>query len=195
MNKELIQIIKKLSVQFGIEAAALASFIMTETGGKGFDEKTGKILIQFEPKWFKKHVPYAPSGLWSVNKVDVQSKEWLAFNDAFKNNADGAMKSTSIGLGQIMGFHYKRLGFKTVGEMWDHAKKSLENQVWQICKFIETDKELKKAIVAKNWHKIASIYNGSGYLELARKIGREPYNITMERNYSKLKPIYIKIRI
>ena len=191
MNKELTQIIKKLSVQFGIEAAALASFIMTETGGKGFDDKTGKILIQFEPKWFKKHVPYAPSGAWSVNKVDVQTKEWIAFNDAFAKNADGAMRSTSIGLGQIMGFHYKRLGFKTVGEMWDHAKKSLENQVWQICQFIETDKELKKAIVAKNWHVIASIYNGSGYLDLARKIGREPYNITMERNYAKLKPLFV----
>lgn len=193
MNKELIQIIKKLSLQFGIEAAALASFIMTETGGKGFDDKTGKIMIQFEPKWFKKHVPYAPSGLWSVNKVDVQSKEWLAFNDAFKENPDEAMKSTSIGLGQIMGFHYKRLGFKTVGEMWDHAKKSLENQVWQICKFIETDKELKKAIIFKDWHKIAKIYNGSGYLELSKKIGREPYNITMEKNYAKFKPLFLSI--
>ena len=190
MNKELIQIIKKLSLQFGIEAAALASFIMTETGGKGFDDKTGKILIQFEPKWFKKHVPYAPSGLWSVNKVDVQSKEWIAFNDAFAKNADGAMLSTSIGLGQIMGFHYKRLGFKTVGEMWDHAKKSLENQVWQICQFIQTDRDLKQAIIFKDWHKIAKIYNGSGYLELSKKIGREPYNITMEKNYAKFKPLF-----
>ena len=190
MNKELIQIIKKLSKQFGIEAAALASFIITETGGKGFDDKTGKILIQFEPSWYRKNAPFAPSGKWSVNKVDVQAREWEAFNDAFAKNKEAALKSTSIGLGQIMGFHYKRLGFKTVGEMWDHAKKSLENQVWQICKFIETDKELKKAIVAKNWHKIASIYNGSGYLELARKIGREPYNITMERNYKKLKPLF-----
>lgn len=191
MNKELIQIIKKLSAQFGVDAAALASFIMTETGGKGFDDKTGKILIQFEPKWFKKHVNYAPSGLWSVNKVDVQSKEWLAFNDAFKENPDGAMKSTSIGLGQIMGFHYKRLGFKTVGEMWDHAKKSLENQVWQICQFIQTDRELKQAIIFKDWHKIAKIYNGSGYLELSKKIGREPYNITMEKNYAKFKPLFL----
>ena len=190
MNKELIQIIKKLSLQFGIEAAALASFIMTETGGKGFDDKTGKILIQFEPKWFKKHVPYAPSGLWSVNKVDVQSKEWIAFNDAFAKNADGAMLSTSIGLGQIMGFHFKRLGFKSVGEMWDHAKKSLENQVWQICQFIQTDRDLKQAIIFKDWHKIAKIYNGSGYLELSKKIGREPYNITMEKNYAKFKPLF-----
>ena len=190
MNKELIQIIKKLSLQFGIEAASLASFIMTETGGKGFDDKTGKILIQFEPKWFKKHVPYAPSGLWSVNKVDVQSKEWIAFNDAFAKNADGAMLSTSIGLGQIMGFHFKRLGFKSVGEMWDHAKKSLENQVWQICQFIQTDRDLKQAIIFKDWHKIAKIYNGSGYLELSKKIGREPYNITMEKNYAKFKPLF-----
>lgn len=190
MNKELIQIIKKLSLQFGIEAAALASFIMTETGGKGFDDKTGKILIQFEPKWFKKNVPYAPSGLWSVNKVDVQSKEWIAFNDAFAKNADGAMLSTSIGLGQIMGFHFKRLGFKSVGEMWDHAKKSLENQVWQICQFIQTDRDLKQAIIFKDWHKIAKIYNGSGYLELSKKIGREPYNITMEKNYAKFKPLF-----
>ena len=169
MNKELIQIIKKLSAQFGVDAATLASFIMTETGGKGFDDKTGKILIQFEPAWFRKKVPYAPSGAWSVNKVDVQSKEWIAFNDAFAKNADGAMLSTSIGLGQIMGFHFKRLGFKSVGETWDHAKKSLENQVWQICQFIQTDRELKQAIIFKDWHKIAIIYNGSGYLELAKK--------------------------
>ena len=31
MNKELIQIIKKLSAQFGIEDAALASFIKEKT--------------------------------------------------------------------------------------------------------------------------------------------------------------------
>ena len=190
MNKELIQIIKKLSAQFGVDAATLASFIMTETGGKGFDDKTGKILIQFEPKWFKRQVPYVPSGKWSVNKVDVQSKEWIAFNDAFAKNADGAMLSTSIGLGQIMGFHFKRLGFKSVGEMWDHAKKSLENQVWQICQFIQTDRDLKQAIIFKDWHKIAKIYNGSGYLELSKKIGREPYNITMEKNYAKFKPLF-----
>lgn len=191
MNKELIQIIKKISAQFGVDAAALASFIMTETGGKGFDEKTGKILIQFEPKWFKRQVPYVPSGKWSVNKVDVQSKEWIAFNDAFAKNDDGAMRSTSIGLGQIMGFHFKRLGFKSVGEMWDHAKKSLENQVWQICQFIQTDRDLKQAIIFKNWHKIATIYNGEAYLEIAKRIPREPYNITMEKNYAKFKPLFL----
>ena len=40
-----------------------------------------------------------------------------------------------------------------------------------------------KAIKNKDWNTIASIYNGSGYLALAKKLGREPYNITMAKNY------------
>ena len=75
------------------------------------------ILIQFEPSWFRKKVAYAPSGAWSVNKVDVQSKEWVAFNDTFKINPNAAMESTSIGLPQIMGFHWKLLGYKSVGKI------------------------------------------------------------------------------
>ena len=74
--------------------------------------------------------------------------------------------------------------------MWDDAKVSLENQVRQICKFIQTDKNLLKAIKNKDWNTIASIYNGSGYLALAKKLGREPYNITMAKNYKKLKPMF-----
>ena len=189
MTQEIINITKKIAQNFGFEPSALAAFIEVESGGKGFDSNTGKIIIQFEPAWFRKIAPYAPSGAWSVNKVDVQSKEWIAFNDAFKKNPNAAMESTSIGLGQIMGFHYKRLGFATVGEMWDHAKESLENQIWQIAKFIDTDKKLKLAILNKDWFTIASIYNGSGFLALAKKYKREPYNISMANAYKKYSKI------
>lgn len=184
MNKEIIQLTKKVSAKFGFNIAVLLAFIEVETGGKGFNTD-GKIMIQFEPSWFKKNAPFAPSGLWSVNKVDVQNKEWLAFNDAFSKSSDGAMKSTSIGLGQIMGFHFERLGFKTVGAMWDHAKESLENQIWQIAKFIDTAPKLKQAILDKDWFTIASIYNGTGFIALARKYRREPYNISMKKAYEK----------
>lgn len=190
MNKELQTIVKLVACQFKFEPAALASFIEVESGGKGFDEKTGKILIQFEPIWMKRLAPYTPSGAWSVNKVDVQSKEWIAFNDAFPKNPNKAMEATSIGLGQIMGFHYKRLGFATVGAMWDDAKKGLELQVWQIAKFIETDKNLQTALKIGDWHKVATIYNGSGYKEIARKYGREPYNLSMAKAYGKYKALF-----
>lgn len=186
MNNDLKLIVKLIACQFNLEPAALAAFIQVESGGKGFNTD-GKILIQFEPHWMRRIAPYTPSGNWSVNKVDVQAKEWVAFNDAFRKNPDAAMQSTSIGLGQIMGFHYKRLGYKTVGAMWDDAKKGLERQVWQIAQFIKTDARLWAALKVGDWHTVASIYNGSGYKELAKKLKREPYNISMAKAYGKFK--------
>ena len=180
----LLDKIKEISNQFGFDWRVIAAFIEVETGGKGFNSD-GKIMIQFEPSWFKRYVPNAPAGVWSTNKVDVQSKEWEAFNNAFAINKEAAMLSTSIGLGQIMGFHYKRLGYKTVGEMWDDAKKGIDRQIWQICEFIRTDNKLKDAIKRKDWHMIATIYNGANYLQLAKKLGREPYNISLEKAYKK----------
>ncbi len=168
-----------------IEPSALLAFIAVESGGKGFDSNTGKILIQFEPHWFKKKAPYAPSGQWSVNKVERQAAEWRAFNEAFKINPDAAMESTSIGLPQIMGFHWKRLGYESVGKMWDDFKAGELKQVKALIKFIETDKRLLKALIDKDWHQVAMIYNGAGYAALAHKYGREPYNISMKREHEK----------
>lgn len=185
MTNEIKTIVKNIAAQFSLEEAALLAFIEVESGGQGFNAGTGKIVIQFEPVWMKRLAPYSPSGKWSVNKVDVQSKEWEAFSDAFGKDPDAAMKATSIGLGQIMGFHFSRLGYKTVGAMWDDAKKSLERQIWQIAQFIKTDAQLYKALKDKNWHIVALIYNGKGYKDLAKRIGREPYNISLEKAYKK----------
>jgi hypothetical protein len=185
MDKEIIDICKKQN----IGAASLLAFISVETGGKGFDDKTGKILIQFEPSWFKKKAPYAPSGLWSVNKVDVQRKEWMAFNDAYKKNPDAAMQSTSIGLGQIMGFHYKKLGYNSVGEMWDDAKNGIEEQIEQMVKFINSNPNLLNALKNHDWTKVATIYNGRGFMYLAKKYHRTPYDEAMKIAYNRFKNI------
>lgn len=172
-----------------VEVAALMAFMATESGGSGFDTSTGKIVIQFEPHLFARYtgLPHSTSNtqVWDENKVDVQSKEWVAFNDAFKINPDAAMRATSIGLPQILGVHWKRLGFDAVGGFWDYMKVSELNQVKMLIKFIETDKNLLKAIVDKDWHVVASLYNGSGYRDLAIKLKREPYDVTMAKYYKK----------
>ena len=129
----------------GLDAALLEAFIKVESGGRGFDPATGKLIIQFEPSWYRKKAPYAPSGAWSLNKVEVQSKEWLAFNDAFKLDKNAAMESTSIGLPQIMGFHWARLGYDSVDAMWDDFKYGIVNQICALIRFIHTDKNLLRA--------------------------------------------------
>ena len=169
-----------------IEPRLLQAFIKVESGGKGFDSATGKILIQFEPAWFRKMANFAPTGAWSVNGVERQAKEWAAFNNAFAIDREAAMKSTSIGLPQIMGFHWKRLGYANVGAMWDDFKVSEENQIKALEKFIMTDPRLLKAFEEKDWHMMAYIYNGSGYAAQAHRLGIVPYNIQLQKAYEAL---------
>lgn len=177
--------IQQIAISNRLDPAMFLAFIEVESGGRGFDARTGKLIIQFEPTWFRRKAPYAPSGKWSLNKVDVQSKEWEAFNDAFRIDSNAAMESTSIGLPQIMGFHYKRLGYGTVGAMWDDFKKGEDRQVSALARFILTDKNLYRAIQQKDFHKIASIYNGKDYMRIAKRYGREPYNISLEKAFKR----------
>lgn len=177
--------IKYEACRIGVEAEALAAFIEVESGGRGFDEVTGKIIIQFEPAWFRKKAPYAPSGAWSLNGVERQTKEWIAFNDAYSIGPIAAMESTSIGLGQVMGFNWKRLGYMSVGEMWDDAKEGEDRQIFQMTEYIRTDATLMGALKRKDWHTVAVRYNGAGYMKIAEKYGREPYNISMKKAYNK----------
>lgn len=165
----------------------LMAIIHVETPGVGFDSSTGKILIQFEPSWFRKKAPYAPTGKWSVNKVDVQAKEWPAFNDAFAKNPNAAMESTSIGLPQIMGFHWKLLGYKSVGEMWDDFKRGEYQQLCALVRFIIAQPKLLKAVKERNWYQIAYIYNGSNFVAMAKKWGRERYDWSLEKEAARWK--------
>lgn len=180
MKKLTPEDIKRLSAEFGIEAPSLKAVIAVESGGKGFDEATGKIIIQFEPHWFKRKAPYTPSGAWSVNGVERQAAEWKAFNDAFSKNANAAMESTSVGLMQVMGFHYKMLGFKTVGEMWDYAKVSEYNQLRLGLLFIKSNPKMIGALRKNDFATFAYYYNGAAYKKFN-------YDIRMKQAYDKAK--------
>jgi hypothetical protein len=100
---------------------------------------------------------------WQKNEVGDQATEWRAFNSAFEVNEEAAMKSTSIGIMQIMGFHHAETGFRTVGEMWDYAKESEYNQVLLAINWIKTVRPLDLAIKNKDWQQIAYYYNGRNY--------------------------------
>lgn len=185
MKTENINTIRELAKVNNLPFDVLMAIVKVETPGYGFDKKTGKLLIQFEPSWFRKLAPGARPGVWSQNKVDVQSREWLAFNDAFAINPDAAMQATSIGLPQIMGFHWKRLGYANVGAMWDDFKRGEYQQLCALVRFILTDSTLLSAVRTRNWHMIAVKYNGSGYQALARRLKCEPYNISLEKEAKK----------
>ena len=201
-KQQIRDVAKTIKVSF----AAFMAFIEVESSGKGFSDLTGKLVIQFEPSYFKKTFAdwkkATKDSVWLNNGVGNQTLEWKAFNDAYKLSPDAAMQSCSIGLGQVMGYHYKMLGFKTVGEMWDFAKgydcitkthdnnRGEYNQVILIAKFIAANPTLLKTLqkpklTLVDFDTIAKQYNGLYYKELAVKLGRERYDKTMYRAYTK----------
>lgn len=181
--------IQDLAEANGIEYAALKAVIEVESSGFGFDPMTGKLIIQFERDWFKRQFSEwrKHQGTWINNGIGNQKTEWEAFNSAFAINKEAAMLSTSIGLPQIMGFHYQRLGYESVGEMWDFFKFSEYEQVRGLVQFIKTDKRLYKATVEKDWQTFAYIYNGAGYKAMAEKYKQVPYDIKLAKSYKKWK--------
>ena len=180
MRQELITTIKQAvaTTKTLIPLPRLLAFIEVESGGRGFGD-TGKLIAQFEPAIFSKatNIPRSKDNnwAWDENLVDVQSKEWLAFNEAFKINPEEAMKSTSWGLPQIMGFNHKQAGYASVGDMLDDFKRGELNQVCALIRFIEANKKLYKAVMEGDYETTASIYNGSQHRALALKNGWKPY--------------------
>lgn len=189
MTKVTKEQIQQLATENGIEYAALMAFLEVEGSGKGFDSATGKILIQFEPLWFKKNVKdwenHKGKGIWVNNKVENQANEWAAFNDAFYEDQEAAMLSTSIGMCQIMGFNFKQAGYNSVSEMWDDFKKGEYEQVKSLIHFIKANTKLYNAVKSKSWGTVASIYNGAGYKEMARKNNQVPYDEKLSKAYVK----------
>jgi hypothetical protein len=179
-KSELEEIAKSINIDY----ASLMAFISVESGGLGFATDTGKIIIQFEPAWFKKYVKSrkkSDKSSWSLidaNRVEGQKNEWLAFNAAFKINPQSALLSTSIGLMQVMGFNYSSMGYKSVNAMWDDFKTGEYAQVKGAAMFIKNNSKLYNALEAKDWPKVAYYYNGSNY-----KINN--YDVKLEKAYNK----------
>lgn len=167
MVKLTTEQIKALAAKYGLTYAQLRAVIGVESGGIGFSATTGKIIIQFEPSWFKRNKADwkkdTKNVTWQTNGVENQTEEWRAFNSAFASDANAAMKSTSVGLMQVMGFHWKLLGFKDVGAMWDFTKESEANQLELGLKFISSNPKMLKALKTNDWATFSYYYNGEQY--------------------------------
>lgn len=73
------------------------------------------------------------------------------------------------------------MDYKSVGEMWDDFKKGERQQILALFRFVFSDAKLLQAVREKNYHMIAFIYNGAKYKEMAKKWGREPYDISLNK--------------
>jgi len=85
------------------------------------------------------------------------------FGFAVKFNRNAALLSTSMGAAQIMGFHYKRLGYASPEAMFNAFQRSEAAQIIGFFNYCISDSALLDALRQGNWTEIARRYNGDSH--------------------------------
>lgn len=175
MNKSITEAqIDAISKRHGYDPRTIKAILKVECGSSGFN-RDGSIKIQFEPHHFRKR-----TGINIDNGVDKQGVEYKAFNNAWEQDLEAALLSTSWGMPQIMGFNYKLAGYDTVFEMVCDFQKSEEKQIEGFVNFLNSVAGMREAIKTLNWRGIAKRYNGAYY-------ERYNYHTRIEEAYNNLK--------
>lgn len=86
----------------------------------------------------------------------------LALCAKAKLGIECALKSASWGIGQIMGFHYEAVGFKSAAAMVQAMVKSEDTQLAAMAGFLKAN-GLAALLQKKDWAGFAKRYNGANY--------------------------------
>lgn len=167
-----MQAIQSASRAAGLDPMVMTALVLKESAGK-FSWAGNRIAIRPEGHYFYRLLPpdkrkiAVRAGLASPKAGAVKvpnsvSARYTMLALMMKIDKDAALMSISMGAGQVMGAHYKRLRYNSVEQMWQDAQ-SAEGQIRQMCRFVETDARLKRAVNARDYKTIARLYNGPAY--------------------------------
>lgn len=174
-SKETIGEIEKVAHEEGIDPAALLAIAEVESGGRAFAYIGGKKepLIRFEGHYFDRLLNAADrekarkAGLSSpkaglIKNPDSQADRWRLLEKTMGIDKAAALQSISWGIGQVMGSHYKALGYASVDAMVQEARGSIAGQMRLMMRFIRQN-DLVTYIEKNDWAGFARRYNGPAY--------------------------------
>lgn len=178
------------AARIGCSVAALKAVVDVECRGNGFVRHRGTLVpvILFEAHWFYKlsgpHpasrvAPHLSSPRWNrrlynragrpvrsgEDRQHVRLEEAVALDDHFGASGavrDAALMSCSWGIGQVMGFHWRALGYDSLQAFVNAMYVDEGSQLDAMARFIIRNR-LADELRRLDWHGFARGYNGSGY--------------------------------
>lgn len=167
-DKDLENIANKL----GIDVPSIKAISEVESSGTLFWNIDGKQLppVRLEAHYFGLYTKYQynsshpniSSYEWNPSLAATTAKgAWDQVLEASSLDKEAAIEATSWGSFQIMGFHWKRLGY-SIPEELVNAAFSEGGQLDMFARFVQSDSSLLKALKAQDWITFASLYNGTG---------------------------------
>lgn len=191
-----LETITDLSAMLGLsEPERLWAVIVVETNGAGFlDNRNPKVL--YERHWFSRltnkeydgtaprdvshHEPFQFGAASTQDKYVSGQANYDRIARAAALDREAALKSTSWGLGQVMGFNYDQAGYLSVEEMVDDMRKSEDAQLTAMARFIGNDSRMVQALQNGQWADFAKIYNGPSYK-------KNNYDVKLQNAYATAK--------
>lgn len=172
----------RASKRLGVDVATLKAVATVESQGDGFLDN-GEPKILFEGHWFSRFTggqydqshPTLSYHRWTKEHYKGGTAEYDRYREAAALDETAAMKSTSWGAFQIMGFNHKDAGYDTVEDFVEAMRESEAKQLLALAAFIKS-KELVSYLQNKDWAAFARHYNGPGY-------ARNQYDQKLEEAY------------
>ena len=159
----------------GIEPAALLAVAEVESAGQVFAVINGcnEPLIRFEGHYFYRllgenkraialNAALASPKAGGVPNPRTQEGRWKLLNRAATIDRQAAWQSTSWGLGQVMGAHWEKLGYRSVDTLVEEARSGAEGQARLMLRFIENN-GMQALLNTHQWERFALRYNGPAY--------------------------------
>jgi len=172
---ETVREIERAARDAGMEPAALLAIAEVESGGRAFAIIAGRKepLIRFEGHYFDRLLDDGTrtiargKGLASpqadaVKNPASQAARWRLVEEAIAIDRAAALQSVSWGIGQVMGSHWKALGYASVEALVTEARSGVEGQIRLMLQFLEKN-GLIETVRTRDWAVFARAYNGPRY--------------------------------
>jgi hypothetical protein len=160
---------------FDLPEANVLAITKVESNGVIFANVDGKQepLIRFEGHIFFRRLSgakrdvavarkLASSKVGGIPNPASQTDRWRLLARAMAIDSTAALESCSYGVGQVMGFHWKALGYASVQALVTRAREGLGGQVELMLRFIR-ENDLTDELQQGQWAPFARGYNGPGY--------------------------------
>jgi hypothetical protein len=187
--------LEQAAKELGVDMASIHAIKVVESKGLGFlDDGRPKIL-------YERHVMRRQMQKNGIGKIAIQTaatnlpnlvnsksgdykgggQEHYRLSLAKTIDFNSALESCSWGLFQIMGYHWKALGYKNIHQFVELMYASEGNHWQAFTRFVKADKSLHKALIDKDWAEFTKRYNGPAYK-------KNRYDIKLQNAYQSYQP-------
>ena len=159
----------------GVSVAHIKAFAEVESSGNGF-LPTGEVKILFERHIFYRQLTNNRGKAFAntVSKTDPDicntspggygklSAQHPKLQRAVAIDRKSALESCSWGAFQVMGFHWKLLGYDSVQSLVNAAY-SDQGQLELVIRFLKVNPNIVAALKRNDWETVARLYNRAGF--------------------------------